>query len=278
MYNYEYDRDKNNRFVIAYEESLCSEKHFHNCFEIIYVIDGEAVAHIDDIEYRLSSKQLCIVSGFSAHYYETIQSGKYIVCLIPPRYFREHIQVFNENSFKNPIISDIEIKPILNILQQAKSINQNLDIFGCPSENITEKYKEEQLHHLSAYLINFFITQCGMYKRNRISSLVADAVNIIENNFKNDISLNFICKKLGCSQKNLSTNFKKTMNMSILNYIVRARVLEAARLLQQFPQMTNEAVMLEAGFQSSRSFLRHLRNVFNCTPNEYKNSIKNNTR
>lgn len=60
------------------------------------------------------------------------------------------------------------------------------------------------------------------------------------------------------------------MNMSILNYIDRTRVLEAARLLSTNPQMTVEAVMLESGFKSSRSFLRHFKSIYGCTPTEYR--------
>lgn len=47
-----------------------------------------------------------------------------------------------------------------------------------------------------------------------------------------------------------------------------------ARLLNTNPQMTVEAVMLESGFKSSRSFLRHFKNVYGCTPTEYKSRPK----
>lgn len=275
MYNYECHRDKNNVFVIGFEEKLDESKHFHNCMEFIYVVDGEVVAHIDDIEYSIHSGQLCVVSCFSAHYYETKKIGQFIVCLIPHRFFREYEHLFNANTFDSPVIDDLSPQPLLNICLLLKNITSNLNIFGESTDNITSKFKDEQLHHLLAYLVNFFINHCGLHERQRISSLVADAVNIIENNIKDDISTTTICKKLGCSQKNLSYNFKKTMNISIINYINRARTLEAARLLSNYPQMTNEAIMYESGFKSSRTFLRYFKNFFGCTPLEYKNLSKN---
>lgn len=51
MYIYEYDRDRNNIFYIAVETRVGVTMHFHNCMELIYVLDGEAVAHIDDVTY-----------------------------------------------------------------------------------------------------------------------------------------------------------------------------------------------------------------------------------
>ena len=159
----------------------------------------------------------------------------------------------------------------MNILRIMENIINDRNVFGEPMSNVTERYRETQLYFLSSYLVNLLINHCGLHERHRISSLVADAVRIIENNFKGNLTTADICKKTGCYQKNLSHHFKKTMNMSIINYIERTRALEAARLLNTNPKMTVETVMLESGFKSNRSFLRHFKNIYGCTPTEYKN-------
>ena len=80
MYTYEYDRDRNNVFLVADEATVGVKKHFHNCMEFIYVLEsGDAVAHIDGEVYRLASGQVCAVSCFSTHYYEQSRPGKYIL-------------------------------------------------------------------------------------------------------------------------------------------------------------------------------------------------------
>lgn len=274
MYNYEHERDKNNVFLASHEKSLGVKKHFHNCMEFVYVIDGEAIAHIDDVEYRLTAGSMCAVSCFSPHYYETLREGTYLVSLIPHRYFRDYDSTFNAKTFTNPIIADNEQKCLLGILQMAENLCEGHNVLGTDQIQLTEEFLNSQLHFIASLLINICIGQCGLSERHRISSLVADAVNIIENDFKKDISVAYICQKLGCYQKKLSSNFEKTMNMSVLGYIERTRVLEAARLLNSCPNMTVETVMLESGFNSSRSFLRHFRSVFGCTPTEYKSKNK----
>lgn len=272
MYVYEHDRDKTNEFLLEIESSVSEKKHFHNCMEFVYVIEGSTIAHIDGEIYKLSSGQLCAISCFSTHYYEKTTNGKYFVCLIPRRFFREYEAVFDSNNFKNPIIDDVSPNPIFYVFKMLYEISHSRDIWGSNTNNSNNKYAETQLHYISSYLINLCINHCGLHERHRISSLVADAVRIIENNFKSDITISFVCKKLGCYQKNLSYHFKKTMNMSILDYIARTRVFEAARILSTNPNMTVEAVMLESGFQSSRSFLRHFKKYFGCTPTEYRNN------
>ena len=272
MYNceYEYHRDRNSLIVIDYRESLSGSKHFHNCIEFIYIISGDVIAHIDETEYHFSSGQMCIVSSFSTHYYETLQTGQFIVCLIPRRYYRETDSIFNNNCLQNPVITDSGTKPILNIIQQIGRIITNEDIWGESAEVYTEKFKELQLFHLSSYLVNTFINRCGLYERKRISSLVADAIGIIETDFKTPINVSTICTKLNCSQRDLSYNFKRTLNMTILDYIERTRLTEATRLLRQYPHMTNDQVMLESGYKSNRTFLRDFKDIYHCTPTEYR--------
>ncbi len=275
MYLYEYNRDKENCFLIGYEPSISINKHFHNCMEFVYVIDGEANAHIDGLDYSLSQGQLCAVSCFSAHYYTVSREGRFIVCLIPRRFFREYESLFNTSGFKNPIIDDNSEKFLLNILQMAIMISEKRNMFGNENVTYSDKFAEDQLHFLSAYLVNLCINTCGLHERRRISSLVADAVGIVEDNFRDNLTILSICKKLGCSQKDLSYHFKKTMGMSIINYIDRTRIMEATRLLNTNPDMTIETVMMQSGFNSNRSFLRHFKDTWGCTPTEYKNANKN---
>lgn len=270
MYKFEFHRDKENRIICEPRETVGDSKHFHNCMEFIYAIDGEADAYIDGNEYHFSSGQICAVSCFSTHYYRMIRPGEYWVCLIPRRYFRESDHIFNGSSFKNPIVTDSAPHPLLHIFQQIRSIAYNYDIWGNPVENVSVDSKDSQLCHLSAYLVKTFINQCGLYERKRISALVADAISVIETHFKEHINVSVICQILNCSPKDLSANFKKTLNMTILEYIERTRLVEAARLLQQYPNLTNEQIMLETGYRSPRTFLRQFKDTYHCTPAEYK--------
>lgn len=270
MDKFEFHRDKENRIVCEPRETVGKDKHFHNCMEFIYAIDGEADAYIDGIEYHFSSGQICAVSCFAIHYYKVTRNGTYLVCLIPRRYFRESDHFFNGNSFKNPIVTDSDPHPLLHIFQQIQSIAYHRDIWGNPTGSISVDSVDSQLCHLSSYLVRTFIDHCGLYERKRISALVADAVGVIETHFKEHINVSVICQMLNCSSQDLSANFKKTLDMSILEYIERTRLIEAVRLLQQYPNLTNEQIMQESGYRSPRTFLRHFRDTYHCTPAEYK--------
>ena len=174
------------------------------------------------------------------------------------------------NSFQNPIVTDSAPSPLFHIFQQIQNITHNRDIWENPVRFISTDSKDSQLCHLSSYLVQTFIDQCGLYERKRISALVADAVGVIETHFKEYINVSVICQMLNCSSQDLSANFKKTLDMSILEYIERTRLIEAVRLLQQYPNLTNEQIMQESGYRSPRTFLRHFRDTYHCTPAEYK--------
>ncbi len=270
MYSYEYNRDKANVFNIALESTVSTHKHFHNCMEFIYAIDGAAELHIDGRDYTLSGGELCAISSFSPHYYVTKREGKFIVCLIPRRFFREYESVFNVGCFKNPVLKDNGDKAILNIFKILLDLAGGRDIYGEKSKPSFSGEAEKQCIFLSGFLVSFCIGNCGLYERQRISSLAADAVDVIENNFASKLTIGYISKKIGCRQKELSYHFTKTMGMSVLAYINRTRVIEAATLLLSNPDETVESIMLRCGFNNMPGFLRHFKEAFGCTPTEYK--------
>lgn len=272
MYVYEFNQDRSNSFYMEIQSTLNPEKHFHNGLEVVYVLNGDVTAHIDGEIYHLVSDQLCAVSCFSTHYYEKCKEGEYVFCSIPNRYFREYQDVFNANSFCNPVVTDVGEKPFLGIFRNIENALCDRNVFGNPTGAQSDHYRESQLHFWGAYITDLLINHCGLHERHRTSSLVADAVQVIENNFKNELTVEMICRKTGCHQKILSNCFKKTMGMSITNYIDKTRVLEAARLLNADSKMTVESIMLESGFNSVRNFLRHFKAIYGCTPTEYRNT------
>ncbi len=270
MYSYEYKRDKNSVFTIAVESSISTHKHFHNCVELVYAIDGEATVKIDGVDYTLSSGEMCAVSCFSTHYYVTQREGSFIVCLIPRRLFSGYESQFNTNCFKNPIIKDNKEKFLLNLLQAILNLYGKCNFYGENDSGYSPNYAENQFLIFSTFMVSFCLHNCNLRERNRISPLAARAVEIIEDDFQRNINTEYIAKKIGCRQKDLSYNFKKTIGVSIFEYIAHTRTKNAAQLLISHPEFTIETVMIKSGFTSMRSFLRHFKNTFGCTPSEYK--------
>ncbi len=271
MYTYDCNQDRGNVFSIRVESAVGGEKHFHNCMEIVYVLSGELDAHIDGEQYHLASGQLCAVSCFSTHDYENCKEGRYFLCSIPCRFFYEFETVFNANSFRNPVITDTGDKPFLFILRSMFYLLNRCDVFGDPAGRCSDQNRESQLHFLSAYLVDLLICHCDVHERHRTSSLVAETVQVIEHNYKGELNTEKVCQMVGCHQKKLTNLFIQTMHLSIKDYIDQIRILEAARILVAAPQMTLEAVVMESGFNCVRSFLRHFKKYYGCSPTEYRN-------
>ncbi len=270
MYTYEFQSDRDNKFAFKYYDYVGDFKHFHQCLELVYVMSGEATAYIDDQPYHISAGQLCVVTPFTSHYYETIQKGNFIVILIPHRYIREYKNLFNAKKFKSPIITDTADKPILTLLNMFNNVTHDKDILGNRSSGTSPLYIEDMLRTLTSLMLRFFVEHCDVAKRSRISEIASNAVDVIDDNLTQDITIKFVCRKIGCTQKDLSYHFKKTLGISVTGYINRARVHEAAYLLTNFPDLSVSDIMTRAGFQSNRSFLRYFKEFLGCTPSEYR--------
>ncbi len=219
MYTYEACRDLENRIWVYHDPTIVSRKHFHNCMECIYVVDGHAKAHVDGEVAEIHNGQIVAVPCFSTHYYSEVKEGKYIVVLIPRRYFREYDSFFNSLGLASIAFSDTEDKQILSLINMLDSLVKK--VYNQPDgEKMDTSFTDDAMYFIASLLVNLCIQNCGTKTRIRISSLVADAVCIIEDEFRNPLSVADVCRKTGYNQKDLTYHFNKTMNMSIANIAV----------------------------------------------------------
>lgn len=95
------------------------------------------------------------------------------------------------------------------------------------------------------------------------------AINYINENLKNELSLSEIAAKANMSRTYFSTLFKKLNGISPWEYITIKRVEEAIELLKQ----NNKTVLdiaIECGFNSTANFNRAFRKVTGKIPSDYK--------
>ncbi len=272
MTQYESYRDRQEQFYVAYESQTGNLSHYHNCFELFYVLEGEVEIHINGVPYTLTPGQMSACSSFAIHNCRTVQKGKFLVALIAHKFFREYDNVLNNNTLANPILTDTEDKLLLSTLKIAYQLYNCRDILG----GDLSAHPQEQLdaqRQIALFLVNLCICACGLTPRTRTTSLVAEAVHILETEFRTDLHVSDIAKRLLCNQAELSEQFNRIIGLSLVEYLNHVRVTEAKYLLRLYPEMTLEEVMTKAGFGSMRSFLRHFKEACHCTPGTFRKTL-----
>ena len=131
------------------------------------------------------------------------------------------------------------------------------------------------------YLVNllliYLLYNCCILKpkKNQVQGqLSADklqqAIDYIQSNLAEDISLESIANELGISRYYFCRLFKKSMGISPYQYLIQSRIERAKELLLQ-PHISISDVALKVGFSSQSHFTKYFKKVVGITPKEFEN-------
>lgn len=100
--------------------------------------------------------------------------------------------------------------------------------------------------------------------------LLVAALAYIERHLIDEIRTEDIAAGCFCSKSTLEKLFRSVHGISVHEYIVRRRMMLAARKISQCPQTSILEIALEYGYGSHESFARAFERIWNCKPSEFR--------
>lgn len=95
----------------------------------------------------------------------------------------------------------------------------------------------------------------------------------IHKNFADDISLSEISSAAGISERESLRCFKKTIQLSPIQYLLKYRIMQGAEMLRKHPADSISEIATLCGFDSPSNFAKIFKRFYNCTPREYRNKL-----
>jgi AraC-like DNA-binding protein/NTP pyrophosphatase (non-canonical NTP hydrolase) len=149
-----------------------------------------------------------------------------------------------------------------------QDMNRFPDIFYLEQlETIDEA--AELITSLRTELYRNFEDQQTAEERNSSRSIEAMFQHIDEHYRNCDFSLQSMSDHFGMALPNLSRYFKEKTGQTLLDYVTLKR-MEKAKLLLAHTTMPLKEVANEVGYQNVSSFIRRFRQVYACTPGEFR--------
>jgi two-component system response regulator YesN len=118
---------------------------------------------------------------------------------------------------------------------------------------------------------------CDLVKRLSTagySPSIRKAIDYINLNFSDELSLNTIAEKVELSPSHLSRQFKKETNSTVIEFINKRRVEEAKFLIKQNNNSITE-IALMVGFENPNYFCTVFKQITSLTPKEYLMNSRN---
>ena len=155
-----------------------------------------------------------------------------------------------------------ERPPIIAFVSIITSEEMPVVLAGCAPELESAKGQTEHLTHVhdfGQFLLPFVENICHSVSAgsaNKGKLKIDGLISWIQENYHQDLSLEDMAAKIGCSPAHTSKLFKKEINYDIITYLSSVRIHYAKELLRT-TKMTLEEISAAVGFNHQQSFIRN---------------------
>lgn len=267
----EYDRR------IGYFSML--DDHFHDHYELYYLLSGERIYFIKDRSYRVKAGDLVFVDRNTVH--KTLESGmpdhERIVLYVKPELFAA-MAIASEltEALTEPFRWDV---PIVRLPAQSAKVTD-----GIVMEMVKEMLHPDEgtgmvLRHrvLELMLHTYRYRHLGRIRMNEQAPVlhpkIQTVVRYLNGNYAKALTLPETAARFRISPHYLSRLFKQTTGFTFSDYLNLLRVKEAQRLLRETEQSVTDIALL-AGFGNFSHFGKMFKRIVQQSPRAYRQAFE----
>lgn len=248
---------------IVSEYSRC-DPHFHSNIEIVYVIEGEMEATINNQTAVLRPGWVSIANSYDIHTYKTPHYSKARILIVPTDIIKSFNNITKTMNFASPFMECCQSSSDIDFA------TSRLTEFNNTRNSLVAK-------GLIYFILGVLMDKIGLISRQTDShsdTLMRNILIYLENNYLNNLTRNDLARHFGYSENYLSRLFNSKLGCGINQYINTMRARHAASLIHDTNYSLTE-IAYQSGFGSSRTFTRAFKEFYNITPSEYKRLIEN---
>ena len=234
--------------------------HFHNIYEIYYMVSGRCQYLIDEREYEINMGDVVFIPEGVVHktkYGEAPHRRLLIEC-------SAH---FIPDALKEKMTSTVFLCRSSRETQQIYELLQKIE---------KEYEKDDYLtpESLKSYMSLLFVTLAR--SKNTIglgetkNPIISKAVSYIKFNFNSDISLSDVAKAHFISPEHLSRTFKKEMGVGFSDFVTMVRLQNAENMLKSQNDKSISEIAYSCGFNDSNYFSNVFKQKIGLSPLLYR--------
>lgn len=226
-------------------------QHKHNCFELVYYIDGYGSTSLNDKNHSFSNNTFSIITPHTYHTETSIKESDLIYFGF--KYDNIPIQL------QNGVFNDSSDKVILKLLKKMK--------YEILTRNLHYKVK------LDFLICEILIELDRLYstKKTDEESTFSYIINFINENYNTQIDLHNLANLSCLSYHRFRHLFKEITGFAPTKFILHTRLKNSKNMLKNSnASITN--IALNCGFSNASQFSTLFKETYGMTPRNYRNS------
>ena len=255
---------KNEQITFKYAKGASSKtgKEFHTYHEIIYYISGNAKFVSDNIHTQLKPNTLIIVPAET--YHQLLITGS------QEDYHRCVFHFFNTPELEELIAQSMGSAMLLSMNKQLQYLFHKM--IALTEQETSEAVSVALLQSVLCLLLHEITRNTNFAEETAVPDSISEkCVAYITEHIAQPIVVTDIAKELNVSLSYLAHTFKKQMNISLYQYILKKRLIMAHHKISSGVPATQAAI--ECGFNDYSGFYKQFKKMFNKAPSSREDLI-----
>jgi len=277
--NYKFVReDSEKEFSFSHlidTDGFTMDFHSHNFIEVYLSVSGGDHFIIDNKIYEIEPGDLFVSNPNEVHRVIAKENEVYerYVFEFKPTFILPyctkntdllHYVYRREDGFSNKIsLNTADHKTFLLLIEKYETLSDT--DYG--NDVLRELYYLEMLTFVAIIYHTSPQNNPEQLHDNNAMNIIAETLEYISSNLKNDLSLDKISSNIGLSKYHLCKIFKDKTGTTINKYIISRRIAEAKTILASGQSVTDACH--ESGFKDVSHFVRTFHNVVGVSPGKY---------
>lgn len=250
--------------------------HYHDFYEVYYLLSGEASYLIEDNIMKLKQYDMVFINKYTFHrtIYNEDSCKERILCEFDDNIF----SALNNAYVKDKIMALFEIKKIsfpneFNKYILDEFVNRIIPPFHMKDCSISDVKSKVIFFELILAILelqkegNLIIDDSPLTDPQQ--KRVVDLISFINQNYQTDITLELLSRNFFTSKYYLCRIFKEITGITIMEYVNGKRLIEAERLLL-YSSLNVLEISEKIGFNSANNFIRLFKNKYKSTPKVFR--------
>lgn len=260
--------------------------HWHDEIEIIYVQEGQAYVTCNEDTIYISKGDIFMITPNVKHFITPYdENNTFMISIIMhPSCLFGIGQLEMEKKYINPVIHSQSYKYLLISTKSAaykhihKHLKSIIEIFSKKDFGYELLAKSAMLQ-MWKYIFEYADdTIQHTFKQSKIVSQdeqrVKQAILFIHEHYMETITLDDISNSIMVSKSECCRCFKRTLNVSPFEYLMKYRILESTKRMSKKPHESISEIAGAVGFNNTSYYNKIFKKFMDCTPTEYRTSIK----
>lgn len=261
---------------------LDHQSHYHNYYQICFVVSGELQHSQEGETVRLSAGDAFIVPPGFVHalHFENTRSEIYSLAfeqaLFAPGFSQSEAGRFLAGlQAGSPGTLGVRLRILLG-KSQRKHLQNLLECLiwqqqaQCPNSLSAAA-------HLVAAALQILVQSYYSQPQNapqdppvQNTGAIEQCLEYIDSHYRQDLSLAYLCKKFGLSRSVFCAAFSQLAGVPLRQYIAQKRIHEAQMLIRTQRSLPLSQVAAAVGYEDETTFYRNFLRVAGVTPSQYR--------